>query len=204
MLVLPLKTIGKPIRHANMLIFNPHRMEIERFEPYGGRSPCKGLSSSNIDDIIKNKLMKPINKDRENKYKYIKPEQICIRGPQSIEVEAPKYVMNEDSCKLVRNHSGYCVAWSMFYADLRLKFPKESGSKLMKRFFAIIGTEPKKLRAFIKSQLTFIEKEFNKLENIFGIDYVTLGKKTEKQNKLPEEWNLVRKYAEEQLNKLNN
>ena len=47
----------------------------------------------------------------------------------------------------------------------------------------------------------FIEKEFNKLENIFGINYVSLVKKTEKQKKLPEEWNLVGNYMEEQFNK---
>ena len=53
---------------------------------------------------------------------------------------------------------GYCCAWSFFYANLRLKYPRLSGAEIIRKSMDIIGTNPKTFRSFIHGQVKYLHK----------------------------------------------
>ena len=86
LLCIPL-TIGNRGGHRNMLIINHYNNTFERYEPHGSRTGGRELSmnefssSEEYDDILK-KMMNYINKEYNEKFKYIDPAQTCPRPPK--------------------------------------------------------------------------------------------------------------------------
>lgn len=90
--------------HANALLINNKDKTVERFEPHGY------IKSEFYDhDKIDHDLEKYFKKKR---YKYIRTVQECHIGPQNIEAEAER---------TFGDPSGYCVAWSLWYLEMRLR-----------------------------------------------------------------------------------
>jgi hypothetical protein len=71
----------------------------------------------------------------------------------------------KDNNFTISDPGGFCVAWSMFYANMRLRFPKEPASELIKKSFKILSTGPQQLREFIRGQVAFIE---DMIDEAFG------------------------------------
>jgi len=155
MLVIPLNlNTKKRGGHQNMLIFNYHRKEVERFEPHGSKTRWKEVDSSKIDKSLIRRVINRINDKlpQNEKLTYISPEKVCptgFKGYQSYESSIPSKDTNN---VMIKDPRGYCLAWSYFYAFLRLKFPKPSASELIKDSFKILKTEPQQLREFIRGQ----------------------------------------------------
>ena len=90
MLVVPLTVLSG--RHANVLIFNPFRNEVERFEPHG---PETGHTSFN--DVKINAKLKHFVEEIDPTLQYISPYLLCPRyqnGYQYYEVCITLIIVN--------------------------------------------------------------------------------------------------------------
>ena len=150
--------------HQNMLIFNYHRNELEKYEPHGEMADFGGLEAVEFDEAynkdLKN-MVKEINRYLPNHKKFI--FKISFQGcPSDFTAwQATESIQTKNSKKFkdklfpegikVESDSGYCVAWSMFYLDLRLKNPKVESKELYTVVEKNIIMESKgKFKAFLR------------------------------------------------------
>jgi len=149
-------------RHANMIIINYHRNEIERFEPHGQKTGSRHIDSEKIDKDIDKKLVQALNKNHKTNFKFVSAVDICPteKSFQAYEQFARRKRVVKKNV-VIEDPAGYCMAWSYFYSFLRIKFPKVSGSELLKKSFDILSTDPDTLRQFIRGQISFLTKFLN-------------------------------------------
>lgn len=188
--VIPINIIyGK---HSNILIFNYHRKEVERFEPHGYKTLEKKM---NNNDILNQNIQKFVHKI-DSSYTYIPPHKICPfdeKGLQMIdqqykEIKTIKYKNFE-----IRDKYGYCLAWSYFFTDLRLKYPHLSGKVLYDKSIKNIGNHPKDFRNFIRGQTKYVIDIINNIDSKYTLEefiYLYENKLNySKQNMIIKTWN---------------
>ena len=165
MLVVPLTVMSG--QHANVLIFNPFRNEVERFEPHGHETgPVR------FDDVKINAKLKKLVEEIDPTLKYISPYLLCPRyknGFQAYEALA-KNEKGRYNNVAITDPPGFCCAWSYFYVDMRLKFPKKIGHKLIQESQDILGKDPIKLRQFIRGQYVFLVEEINAINKKYKFE----------------------------------
>ena len=117
--------------HANMLVYNLKTDVVERYEP--------GLLSVYSDyEPSLNSLMSELFP------KYSDPTILCIPGAQTLETLLPNIGFHEQTI------GGYCASWSIYYADLRIKYPEKNMSDIYNLALKEAGGTPENLRKFIK------------------------------------------------------
>lgn len=145
--------------HANLLFFDFKKMTCERFEPYGWISAFTEdeMQVSNGFNRIFNAFIKSldINLTFEDQYISVKKG---LQFLEESEVEKKKQILVRQS-----DPEGYCGAWSLWYADLRLSNPNKSKEELIKRTLEIIRDKKQSLRGFIRNYSVFLVKERHKL-----------------------------------------
>lgn len=100
--------------HANYIIYDIKKHEIERFEPSGSHNPHKLHYNPALLDTLLEKKFKEIN----NKIKYIRPiEYLPKIGFQLLDI------MEGFKFKKIGDPGGFCAAWTMWYVDMRLSNP---------------------------------------------------------------------------------
>lgn len=146
-------------RHANMIIFNIFRNEVERFEPHGSKTMIDGFNDSKINKDLAN-LVKQLNLD----LKFIPSHKTCPVGYNAYQYydTAERKKSNTYSVPII-DPGGYCCAWSFFYADLRLKYPRLSGADILQKSISIIGDNPQHFRRFIRGQTQYLYKMISKI-----------------------------------------
>ena len=152
-LIIPLSiTDNEQSGHANMLILNKFRKELEWFEPHGAISYLKYKHFKILENILKNIA-------NELDLLYLAPSNVCpnIKGFQSYDTSNLKTKNN------IKDPQGFCLAWSFFYAELRMKFPKLSSKDIIDKTIHIIGNKPLQYRKFIRGQANYINNY--KLDN---------------------------------------
>ena len=154
--------------HFNLLIFNYHRNEVERFEPHGGAtgSSKAGINKvdGNMDKFVKSYLNPALKKLGQPEMKYVSLPQSCPKpaigqskwyGLQSLFAKAPKrgttkiigYLKGNKPVKIdVADPNGWCVAWGAFYLDQRLKNLKASSKELKKILFDTFTKYPDSIK----------------------------------------------------------
>jgi len=164
--------------HFNLLLFNYHRNEVERFEPHGGATGGRLGSKAgtkkvdgNMDKFVKSYLNPALEKLGQPKMKYLSLPQSCPKpvmgddkwyGLQSLFAKAPKrqgtkivgYLKGMKAVKIdVKDPEGWCVAWGAFYLDQRLKNLKASSSEVKKKLFDALssGISAKKQRNVLRN-----------------------------------------------------
>jgi len=118
--------------HANILVYKSATNSIEQFEPHG--SYYKSNKDTRINEQIVKYFsdmittMNSINMKRNRIYydrdiQYIKPYELCpyVKGLQTFNKKASKYDIEP----------GFCVMWSMFYAELSLLNPEIEGKEIL-------------------------------------------------------------------------
>lgn len=100
--------------HANILIYDKVTNIFERFEPYGD---VPYVDADKLDDVLEN-LGKTLFKA-----KYLKPNKI---GFQSYSND------NQQSVKKLGDPSGYCLAWTFWYLEMKVNNPSLSQDDLLK------------------------------------------------------------------------
>lgn len=148
-------------RHANIIIFNPFRNEVERFEPHGSETHIHGFNNTKI-----NRDLDTFVKKLEIGLKFIPSHKTCPIGYKAYQQfdTAERKKSNTYSVPII-DPGGYCCAWSFFYADLRLKYPRLSGAEILQKSMSIMGDDPKTFRAFIHGQIKYLHE---KMKNLHG------------------------------------
>jgi hypothetical protein len=105
--------------HANLILVDPIVKTFERFEPHGEFvNDPQHHQNQKVDEIVNDLLENKFGKIYLPGYIYIPPSDYCPKiGPQFYE----EYTMTE-ACKN-RLIKGYCVLYSIMYAQWRMWFP---------------------------------------------------------------------------------
>ena len=194
MLVLPFSLPG----HSNIIIFNFHRKEIERFEPHGKQTGSRKIDSGKINKSLDKDLVKKINSrlPYDEQLKFIPSNEVCptgFQGFQGYEGQANKKSGRNNV--FLKDPKGFCVAWSYFYAFLRLKFPKQSASDLIEDTYKILKTDPEQLRSFIRGQVKDAFSMFKEALKDYYIETKKLGE-VPKSSRTQKGHELIRKTNE--------
>lgn len=106
------------VSHANILIYDKHTNTLERFEPYGY------YTILNNDDLD-NKLSEYF-KNIYGKIKYVKPKDYL----NTIKFQA---LSNDNDVEVQKFNDphGYCLAWTIWYLEMRLLNPNVSANVLV-------------------------------------------------------------------------
>lgn len=161
--------------HANLLIYRRNTGQLEHFEPHGAEyGGIKKIMVDNQRDKVLSKIVKAINVliDYETNgnipfVTLLKSHDVCpnIRGLQSLEQEStiPKTVIEP---------IGYCVAWSMFFAELCLKNPEIPSRQIFEAIMEkteLYDNKNDYLRNIIRGYTCFINNKIAKhFSSVFG------------------------------------
>ena len=142
--------------HANMLIYDKTHKEMERFEPHGSsinKTMCYGLNTI-IDGLLENRLRQLI----PDMKKYYEPESFCpYLGPQK---EESRLIATPGSDK----GGGYCAAWSIWYADVRLSNPDSKREEALVFAKQMTKKDPQGIKNYIRSYSQFLKNFGDRLE----------------------------------------
>lgn len=156
--------------HSNIIIFNPFRNEAERFEPHGTETQIQGFNNTNI-----NAELKAFIDELKLGIKFVPSHKTCpsgFRAYQQYDTQKRASQMFYNLAK-IRDPGGYCCAWSFFYADLRLKYPRLSGAEIIQKSIKMIGNNPKQFRHFIHGQVEYLFKMIESInQNHVFLDYL--------------------------------
>jgi hypothetical protein len=147
--------------HANLIIFDTKTGYYERFEPHGQVSPVHYLT----DDLNK-ELPKLFKKEFDlDIKKYISPLNYCpVIGLQKLQER--QYRADRALFKDIANvKTGTCVAWSMFYCDLRLRNPDIPREQLIDDAIKLLTLEPQYLTRYIVNFSHFFKDAYKLLDN---------------------------------------
>ncbi len=147
--------------HANVIIFDKDDNSYRRFEPYG--------YISTDDEMYLDKLvMDIILKFRKTKIKYFKPGDFLEKGRfQSVSNDASMEV------KKTGDPFGYCLAWCLWYIELKLNNPSMKESDLIEKaadkIFNTYCESDSPYLDFIRDYGRKLNDEKDKLFEEFGI-----------------------------------
>ena len=164
MAVVPINIICGSNAHLNILIFNPEKRTVERYEPHGLESPsdCAGANTT-LDDELKSKLSHLLPGAQ-----YIPRADTNINGFQTWEEKATEH----------KDEWGFCATWSTLYAQERLRRPKVSAQYAIRQMRSKFGTDPTKLRNIVRRESSVLKKNigFNFDRYMNDIFYTPKGK----------------------------
>jgi glutaredoxin len=140
--------------HANFLIYDSKRKEMERFEPNGVMSnPC--YNPPKYEDKIKAIFNKNVQADMiEEMYA---PLDFCP-------VINFQKVQNWEDEKKPTDPPGFCAAWAAWYADTRLANPNKSRDQVIELSMEKLKDDPISFTKFIRSYAAFLEAAGKKLK----------------------------------------
>jgi len=148
--------------HANYLLFDKKTYEVERFEPYGSDSPYKFNYNSNLLDTILSFKFKEINEN----IKYIKPKTFLPKiGFQYFDI-------SESKTTNIGDPGGFCALWSIWYTDMRLKYPEVDRKALVNKLLK----EIKMLNISFKTLIRNYSSNITSIrDNIFQMAGITIN-----------------------------
>ena len=121
----------------NICIYDKKNKTLERFDPHGSR-----LTNPEIDF----ELERVINNNMPNTVKKVYgPLDICpLIGFQWVQVSENEIYDKTDPV-------GFCVAWGMWYVELRLSNPKQTQKQVIEFALEIFKKEGRNLTSFIRN-----------------------------------------------------
>lgn len=147
--------------HSNFLIMDKKLKTVEQFEPHGYY-----YDTFNIKELENN--LKYFF--RKFGYTFIPVNRVCpFIGPQTIENRAPKLKEIDTS--------GYCIVWSILYADLRLSYPDIPPLVLQEKLLNTVSSNPEILLITIRNYSYFIQQIGKKFLNLSAKEQATYLKK---------------------------
>ena len=149
--ILPVFVVGKQFdhAHANMFIMDFQKKEFDRFEPYGFTTEDTKLDTA----------LRKYFKNLDSKIKYFKPTS----NEDFQDVEEDQISMKVKTARAISDDpGGYCAAWSIWYAEMRVMNPditRDALTKLLKKKFKNIENS---YRTFIRNYANFLHMERKK------------------------------------------
>lgn len=145
---------AQDVAHYNVLIIDKKMNTMERFESYG-YNQYETIKIYNIFKSFDKKMA-----SLYPKYQYISPEKYCpLEGLQEIE---EKQINNNSNIETENDPGGFCGVWSIWYAELRLKYPNLDRKKLLSKASKIIMKQ-KNLRSYIRKYSAKLYQEKQKI-----------------------------------------
>lgn len=172
--------------HANIILFDKINCRLERFDPYGGVP--YGLSKE-LDDFIEEKLGVIFNDfcvKKGIKMTYLRP--IDYMGKMSLQS-----ISNDERYELQKHGDpgGYCLAWTNWYIEMRVRNPELHPKELINRSISHILKDNKTgVYGFIdyaRNYAAKLDEDKNKLLADAGIneyDYYNLVPKDDDIKKI--------------------
>jgi ankyrin repeat protein len=114
--------------HANIILYDKYKGILERFEPYG---IIPYLDNNDIDTMIKNNL-KPIFEKYNKTFIYYGPKELYAETNVGFQIISND---GDNSVKKLGDPTGFCLAWTFWYIDMRLKNPEIDPRKLVTKSF---------------------------------------------------------------------
>jgi len=151
--------ISSDMNHSNIFLYDKKTNTIERFEPYGIIN-----SNNTIDVFFKNKFKEIFNKD----IKYLNPsDYFDTIGFQSLSND--HLLIN----KKIGDPGGYCLAWSLWYIEMRLTNLEYEPYEIIKLSMFKIKNLNKKENpfiSFIRNYAYSLNENKNKLLTVMNIE----------------------------------
>ena len=168
-IIIPLGYTRGNSGHANMLILRMNRRELEHFEPHGGEfvgNEKLQLSSKRVLSFFVQILNRELKKEDLPEVKYVDASEVCpyISGLQDLEGQSTL------KKKAKFEPSGYCAAWSIFFAELCLRNQELSSSELLDNVYNYLTTKesgPNYLKRVIRGYAGFIIQKVDVYLSIF-------------------------------------
>ena len=150
-----LSIINPNLLHANVLIYDFKKLTVERFEPYGNTS----IVDNEIDDLLEEELTWSTG------LTYKRPKDyLPYAGFQTISDE--NNIMNSKS----GDFGGFCLAWCLWYIEIRLKNPDVEPNILIMKIVNKLNKLNYKFIEYIRNYSTKInDKRVSYIKKI-GID----------------------------------
>jgi hypothetical protein len=140
--------------HANFLIYNTKTKEMERFEPNGLLDFSKCFTNTKMIPQLIDLFNKNVKKDMIQKF--YEPLDFCPAASfQSIQGGERQ----ED-----KTEKGFCLSWSTWYADTRLRNPNKSRKQVVDMSLAALRNNPYSFTKFIRSFSAFLGKVGDELK----------------------------------------
>ncbi len=145
--------------HANILIYDKEKGEIERFESFGSDYPWGfNYNPSSLDLQLKQKFERLVPG-----IKFISPDEFLPKiGFQSMEAAL--------SQKKIGDPGGFCAAWSTWYAENRLKYPNAERGKLVEKLIRKIREDNINVNTLIRNYTRKITTLRDKFLKEVGMD----------------------------------
>lgn len=152
--------------HANIIIYDKKNNSMERFDPYGN---IPYLDIDKLDNILENKFKYIFSKYSDKpKFNYYAPKDYMNIAYQTISNDSNINV------RKINDPSGYCLAWTMWYLELRVNnpdiHPKALVEKSIKEINSSSDSRPDmKFIDFIRNYANYLDKEKNKFLSSINI-----------------------------------
>ena len=161
LILFPLLIFAKAssIGHSNMIIYKPEENKVYRFEPHGS-----SFSKVRFDEVINNYLKKLFEVKLTHyigNVTYVEPIGICpsIHGLQHFEGTISKDTEIEGN--------GYCMMWSLLFAEMVLLNPKKPLISILNELLTITNRDPEQLRKLIRGYTKLSTDILKELSAIF-------------------------------------
>ena len=164
--IIPINIIYSFGGHANTLIYDSKNKSIDHFEPYGSHENLHIIMPysyirRNIKSVCKNLNIK-----------YNSPHETCPRfGPQLLEsLKCPLVRLIKNNFK---TDIGFCLAWSLYYVELRIKNPDIKSNELIKKATDNLGWDLCNFITAYASNILNFSKKFDLIVDKHGnvVDY---------------------------------
>ncbi|AZL89270.1 ankyrin repeat protein [Megavirus baoshan] len=155
-IIIKLTLINPRFNHANILILDIKKNNLERFDPYGNVPYFK---SEDIDNFINNKIL--INLPN---IKYLSPKKIT----RTISFQIYSDEANEFNY-VEKDPMGFCMAWCMWYVETRINNENIKPNKLIKQMEYLINKYNYKFKDYIRNYSNYLDIEKNNILSDGGI-----------------------------------
>jgi hypothetical protein len=157
--------------HANIIIYDKKTGILERFEPYG---IIPYMDNDKIDKVIKDRIGKFLSKNTNKKLEFV--------GPKDMYKDIGFQIISHDSefsMKKYGDPRGFCLAWTFWYLEMRIKNSKLHPRDLVRKSIKKIkqkgstknneGYEDHTFINFIRNYAADLDNRKNKMMTKFGI-----------------------------------
>lgn len=172
--------------HANYLILDREKATLEKFEPNGAAFYNEEIAR--VFDIVEmdirivryfNQVFARLGDSR--KITFLTPVGRCELGPQHLQAEADEWDLVVDEARR-RDPGGFCLAWSLWYTDLRLSNPQLSTDEVYAAMMTQLtsGERSARLTIFIRNYAEFLirmkDKVLSEIRPLVAFEFPELAR----------------------------